>query len=62
MINPLNNETIYLRNNLPLRQVINQETSSLMREALESVVALGTGRKAYVDGYRVGGKTGVLSC
>ena len=58
VINPLNNETIYLRNNLPLRQVINQETSSLMREALESVVALGTGRKAYVDGYRVGGKTG----
>lgn len=40
------------------RQVISSETSALVREALESVVAQGTGRNAYIDGFRVGGKTG----
>lgn len=40
------------------RQVISEETSKTIRYALESVVARGTGRKAFVDGYRVGGKTG----
>jgi stage V sporulation protein D (sporulation-specific penicillin-binding protein) len=40
------------------RRVISSETSEEIRKALESVVAKGTGRPAYVDGYRVGGKTG----
>ena len=35
-----------------------QETSEIMKYSLENVSALGTGRNAYVDGYRVGGKTG----
>ena len=45
------------------RRVISEKTSSIMRHSLENVAALGTGRNAYVDGYRVGGKTGVFpSC
>ena len=40
------------------RIVISEQTSKHVREALESVVAKGTGRNAFLDGYRVGGKTG----
>jgi stage V sporulation protein D (sporulation-specific penicillin-binding protein) len=40
------------------RRVISEETSKQIRAALESVVAKGTGRGAFVEGYRVGGKTG----
>ncbi|WP_028611229.1 stage V sporulation protein D [Paenibacillus harenae] len=41
-----------------VRRVISEETSKEVREALESVVAQGTGKNAFIDGYRVGGKTG----
>ena len=40
------------------KQVISEETSKLVRYALESVVANGTGKNAYIENYRVGGKTG----
>ena len=41
-----------------IRQVISKETSDMVKFALESVVANGTGRNAYIENYRVGGKTG----
>ena len=40
------------------KQVISEEASAQVREALESVVANGSGRSAFTDGLRVGGKTG----
>lgn len=40
-----------------VRQVISAETSAFMRQAMEQVVENGTGKNAYVAGYRVGGKT-----
>ncbi|SDJ03652.1 stage V sporulation protein D [Salimicrobium halophilum] len=40
------------------RKIIDTETSLKIREALESVVAKGTGRSAFIEGYPMGGKTG----
>lgn len=37
---------------------ISEETSAVMREMLESVVKNGGGKNAYIEGYRIGGKTG----
>lgn len=40
------------------RQVISQDTSKKVTQMMESVVSVGTGKNAYVAGYRVAGKTG----
>jgi len=40
------------------KRVISAETASRMREVLAGAVENGTGKKARVDGYRAGGKTG----
>ncbi len=41
-----------------VRKVISQETSDYIRKSLESVMDTGTGKKAKIDGYAIGGKTG----
>lgn len=41
-----------------VRKTISKNTSNILKMALESVVANGGGKVTYIDGYRVGGKTG----
>ena len=41
-----------------VRKTISSNTSTIMRRALEYVVAKGGGKSAYIEGYRIGGKTG----
>ena len=50
----------YSADRQPVRRVIGEETSLRVREILEQVVSGtgGTGKNAYVPGYRIGGKTG----
>lgn len=37
---------------------IDEKTSNIIRGYLEQVVSLGSGKQAYIEGYKVGGKTG----
>ncbi len=50
--------TLYYHETTEVRQVISESTSETLRTMLESVVANGTGKNAYMAGYRIGGKTG----
>ncbi|MCI6265982.1 MAG: PASTA domain-containing protein [Erysipelotrichaceae bacterium] len=58
LIEPETGEIIQENKPKKVRDVITKSTSETVRMALESVVALGSGRNAYIEGYRVGGKTG----
>ncbi|MEO2074949.1 MAG: stage V sporulation protein D [Bacillus sp. (in: firmicutes)] len=58
LIDPVTKEVVMRNTPVEKRRVITEETSKEIRHALESVVAQGTGGKAFVEGYRVGGKTG----
>ncbi|WP_417900631.1 stage V sporulation protein D [Bacillus haimaensis] len=57
-IDPVSGDVVSRNTPVEKRRVISEETSNQVRYALESVVAQGTGRNAFVEGYRVGGKTG----
>ena len=57
-MDPETNEVVARNTPQLKRRVISEETSNQVRYALENVVARGTGKNAYVEGYRVGGKTG----
>ena len=58
-INESTSDGIIVQNKPVLRRTtISKETSDIMRYSLESVVAKGGGHYAYIDGYRIGGKTG----
>lgn len=57
-INPETGEIVDTVEPEAVRRVISENTSKQVREALENVVAQGTGGNAFIDGYRVGGKTG----
>ncbi len=58
LLEPETNTQIKTYDKKLVRRVIKEETSKEVRTALESVVTNGTGRNAFIDGYRVGGKTG----
>lgn len=55
---PETNSVVQENSKQIVRKVISEETSEKVRYALESVVSNGTGRPSFIDGYRVGGKTG----
>ena len=58
ILEPETGNVMYQNETTIVRQTISEKTSEIMRYALESVVALGGGKAAYIDGYRIGGKTG----
>ena len=58
-VNERDTNGIIISNNPKIkRKTISKETSDIMKYSLESVVARGGGHYAYIDGYRIGGKTG----
>lgn len=64
IIDPQTHEVVQSFGPEELRQVVSEETAKHAALDLEQVVAnqeVGTGRRAYIDGYRVAGKTGTAN-
>ena len=55
---PYTGEILFAQEPSIRRQVLSEETSDTMRYVLENVGARGSGRGAFIEGFRVGGKTG----
>ena len=51
-------EIIYEKTPTLVRKVISEETSNTVRKYLQAVIDTGTGKKAKIEGYAIGGKTG----
>ncbi|MBQ4072584.1 MAG: stage V sporulation protein D [Clostridia bacterium] len=57
-ITDVNGNNLYTNTQSVKRGIIKESTSKIMRETLEQVVLVGSGKGAQVEGIRVGGKTG----
>lgn len=55
-----NQDGTVIRRNLPteIRKVISKENSEIIKSMMENTVIDGTAKRAIVNGYRIGGKTG----
>lgn len=61
VLDPKTNEPVQTFPPKEIRQVVTPQTAAKVTEYLEQVVSdqeIGTGRNAYIEGYRVAGKTG----
>ncbi|CAG7605639.1 Penicillin-binding protein 2B [Paenibacillus solanacearum] len=62
--NPETEEVIQKNEPKVIREVVSEKTAKQVSEYLETVVSdqqVGTGRKAYIEGYRIAGKTGTAN-
>ncbi len=58
ILNPLTGEVLQKTEPEVVRQTISAATSEQMKYALETVVTDGGGKAAFINGYRIGGKSG----